>query len=148
MNKELMKLIQPELTEEQVRELCKAKKEELGFDIEKAMFPLNPFSIEPTMSVEEAVELVKQWDLVRASVRDSVWDSVWDLVGDSVWDSVRAYISSIFYGIDNWKGIEHEQGVNPFQSAIDLWEAGYVASYDGKVWRLHTKHGIVWTQTN
>ena len=26
---------------------------------------------------------------------------------------------------------------NPFQPAIDLWEAGFVPSFDGKVWRLY-----------
>lgn len=62
-------------------------------------------------------------------VRDSVWVSVWASVG--------CYISSIFYGIEDWKHIDHEKGVNPFKPAIDLWEAGYIASYDGEIWRLH-----------
>jgi len=86
---------------------------------------------------------------VRDSVRDSVWDSVgysvWDSVGYSVWDSVGysvgdsvgAYISS-FFQLDQWKGIEHEKGVNPFQSGIDLWEAGFVPSFDGDLYRLHS----------
>ena len=104
------------------------------------------------------------WDSVRASVWDSVGDSVWDYVWvsvvnsirvsvwasvgasdwDSVWDSVWAYISSLFTNIEHWKYVNHEEGVNPFQSCIDLWKGGYVPSFDGKVWRLHTKDGIVW----
>ena len=70
-------------------------------------------------------------DSVWASVWDSVRDSVWASVGDSVWASVeasvRAYISSfvdIKYKYD-------------FSSAIKLWEAGLVLSFDGKTWRLH-----------
>ena len=33
--------------------------------------------------------------------------------------------------------MDHEEGVNPFQSVIDLWNMGLVPSFDGKVWRLH-----------
>ena len=100
------------------------------------------------------------WDSVRASVGDSVgdsvwysvWASVWDSVGDSVgasvrasvrasvWDSVRAsvgaYISS-FFSLDEWQLNGKIVRENPFQPAIDLWEAGLVPSFDGKVWRLH-----------
>ncbi len=105
-------------------------------------------------------------DSVWASVGDSVWDSVWssvgasvwasvgdsvrasvgDSVGDSVWASVRvyvndslyAYISSLFPNIKKWEGIDHEEGVNPFQSGIDLWKRGLVPSFDGiDTWRLH-----------
>ena len=96
-------------------------------------------------------------DSVWYSMRDSVWDSVWnpveDSVGDSVWDSVwasvrdsvrysvsdfiHAYISSLFPNIKKWQGIDHKEGVNPFQSGIDLWHMGLVPSFDGKVWRLH-----------
>ena len=69
------------------------------------------------------------WDSVRASVRDSVWDSVRA--------SIHAYISSLFPNIKKWQGIDHKEGVNPFQSGIDLWHMGLVPSFDGKVWRLH-----------
>jgi len=89
-------------------------------------------------------------DAIWVSIRDSVGDSIWDSIGvsifasigDSVWDSVRAsigaYISSLFPGIKTWKYIEHPEGVNPFQPGITLWRAGYVPSFDGKTWRLHT----------
>jgi len=188
---------------------------------------INPFEINPTISIDIAIQRLKQWDSVGASVRASVWDSVgasvWDSVGDSVgdsvwdsvWDSVRAsvrdsvggsvwdsvgasvrasvwdsvlasvwdsvldsvrasvrdsvgdsvrdyvrasfwdsvwdfvldsvgaYISS-YFTIGDWKYAENKKGVNPFQCMIDLWNAGYVPSYDGNKWRLHTKEGIVW----
>lgn len=126
---------------------------------------VNPFEIEPPKEItEEHVSLLKQWSSVRDSVwdsvgdsvGDSVWksvkDSVWDSIGDSIWDfiwksvrdsirkSVRdfiyAYISS-FFCIKQWKYIDHEPYKNPYQPAIDLWEMGLVASYDGKIWRLH-----------
>jgi len=84
------------------------------------------------------------WDSVGASVWDSVWDSVSASVWDSVMDSIWAYISSLFPNIKKWKYVNHEDGVNPFQSCIDLWKGGYVPSFDGKTWRLHTKDGIVW----
>ncbi len=99
---------------------------------------------------------------VRASVGDSAWASVMDSVGysvmdsvgysvmasarDSVWASVWAYVSSLFPNIKKWKYIYHEECVNPFQAGIDLWKGGYVPSFDGKTWRLHTKAGIVWEE--
>ena len=82
------------------------------------------------------------WNSVGDSVRDSVWDSVWNSVGDSVWASVRnsveGYISSIFHKKNEWQHIDHQKGVNPFQSCIDLWNKNLVPSYDGEIWRLHS----------
>ena len=101
-------------------------------------------------------------DSVVASVGDSVWDSVWDSVsdsvgasvvasvrasvgasvGDSVWDSVVAYMSGLFPNIDEWKYIKHEKGINPFKPCIDLWYRGFIPSFDGTTWRLHSgKYG-------
>ena len=112
------------------------------------------------LSVEDSVE-DSVWDSVWASVWDpvcdSVWASAWPSVRNSVWasveDSVRAsvrnsvvdsiyvsvgaYVSSLFPNIEKWEGIDHEPGVNPFQSGINLWESGLMPSYDGKKWRLH-----------
>jgi hypothetical protein len=89
------------------------------------------------------------WDSVWASVWDSVGDSVGDSVRDSVWDSFRAsvgvYISSLFPNIKKWKYVEHKEGENPFQSAIDLWHKGLMPSFDGKIWRLHGYQGkVLW----
>lgn len=116
---------------------------------------LRPFENDGHFS-EKALNLLKAWASVWALVRASVGASVWDLVGDSVWDLVRtsvwdsvgasvwAYVSS-FFRLGQWKYFESlTEGVNPFQSAIDLWELGLVPSFDGKTWRLHAKSGIVW----
>jgi len=68
------------------------------------------------------------WTSVRASVKASDWDTVWEAVGASVGASVTAYISSFFdidYKFD-------------FSSAVKLWEAGLVPSFDGTTWRLHS----------
>ncbi len=107
-------------------------------------------------SVRESV-----WDSVRGSVGGSVWDSVWDSVYDSVYDSIRdsvwgsirdsvwgsvwgsagrltyAYISSLFPNIKDWQYIDHKEGVNPFQSGIDLWNKGLVPAFDGTTWKLY-----------
>ena len=164
MNKELLAMVMPEPTEAEIRKACQDKREELGFDAEKALFPVNPLEIEPSISVDDAVilagEFASVWDSVWDSVRDSVWDSVWDSVRDSIGDSIGAsvrasvrasigasvwaYESSIYFGITEWKGVDHKAGENPFQPAITLWEAGYISSFDGKTTRLHTKNGIVW----
>lgn len=86
------------------------------------------------------------WNSLVAS--DSISDSIWDLVSNSNSDrdlvykslvaSGWAYISSLFPNIETWKFISHEPGVNPFQSGNDLWRDGFVPSFDGKTWRLHS----------
>jgi len=54
-------------------------------------------------------------------------------------DSVWAYLGSFF-------DINFECN---FTSAVKLWEAGLVPSYDGKTWRLHSgeKADIVYVWT-
>jgi hypothetical protein len=79
------------------------------------------------------------WDSVRDSVVDSVWDSVVDSVWDSVWDSVRDSTSTHF-------DIKYKYKAGISQK---LWEIGFVPSFDGKIWRLHSgpKANIVWSGT-
>jgi len=128
--------------------------------------------IEPAHTVGEIeITLLQTWDSVWASVWASVWDSVWASVwasvgasvrasvGDSVWDSVRAsvrasvygYVSS-FFALEKWQHVDHGPGENPFQPCVDLWERGFVPSFDGTVWQLHSgpKARVVyeWTPGN
>jgi hypothetical protein len=141
-----------QLTEDEIKAGLSACSESEGYNVLESCYPVHPFKIQPTITVEEAVALLEAWMKVRASVRASVWASVWASVrnsvgasvGDSVEDLIYAYISSLFPGIKKWKYIEHEEGVNPYQSGIDLWRSGYVPSFDGKTWRLHTKNGVVY----
>ena len=62
------------------------------------------------------------------SVRDSVGISVWISVWISVEDSVGAYISSFF-------NIKYDYD---FSSLNELWNRGFVPSFDGTTWRLHS----------
>jgi hypothetical protein len=148
------------LSEKEIRQLAVTESAVRGYNIEEALFPINPFKIKPPEITDEHISLLKNWASVRNSVRNSVWasirpsvrhsvrnsvrysvgdsvrhsvrNSVRPLVRPSVWDSVRhsvwAYISSLF---------PSQEGVNPFQSVIDLWKQGLVPSFDGKMWRLH-----------
>ena len=80
------------------------------------------------------------WDLIRISAGRSVGElvdaSAWVTVGNPVEDlvsvsarsSIRAYISAFF-------NIKYEYD---FSSAVKLWEAGLVPSFDGTTWRLHS----------
>jgi len=115
---------------------------------------INPFEIRRyKIGLKEAIKLLKKWasvgpsvwasvrasvrdsvgPSVGASVRDSVGASVWDLVGVLVRDSVWAYISSFF-------NISYKYDFSP---CVQLWESGYVPSFDGTVWRLHGHKGKV-----
>jgi hypothetical protein len=112
-----------------------------GWRYSEAAKPFNPLCKKQLVKPEHVALLKKWasvWDSVRASVRASVGDSVRASVWDSVRASVRAYIGSLFPNIAQWKYINHKAGEYPFQSAVDLWRAGFVPSFDGKTWRLHT----------
>jgi len=87
-------------------------------------------------------------DSVRDSVRDSVWDSVWASVGASVGASVWAYTGS-FFKIPVWKYVKHPKGKYPYQPLVDLWNQGFVPSFDGTTWWLHAgpKAAIVYSIT-
>lgn len=90
------------------------------------------------------------WRSVQESVLDMVWASVQDFVvssvekpnrafiEDSVRDAVCAYIGSLFPGIRQWEGVEHEPGVYPFQAGADLWRAGLIPVFNGTDWMLFT----------
>jgi hypothetical protein len=70
-----------------------------------------------------------------------------DAVGDAVRDAVWAYTGSFFIPvISKWKYTIHAKGVYPFQPAVDLWKMGLVASFDGKLWKLHGGKGakVLW----
>jgi hypothetical protein len=131
-------------------------------DLYHVSFPVNPLKGKAKKPTKRHINLLKKWasvldsvwasvwdsvrdsvwDSVRASVRASVWasvwDSVWDSVETSVWDSSGAYFSSLFINIKKWKYIDHKEGENPFKSCIDLWHDGFLPSFDGEVWRLHS----------
>jgi hypothetical protein len=137
------------LPKSEVRKLIKEQSKTMDLDYYHACYPVNPLKLNKPFDKEKALRLLREWDSMRDfvwnsmrySVVDSVWYSVWYSVRDFVWVSVRdcfyAYISSLFPNIKKWKYIDHEEGVNPFQSGIDLWHMGLVPSFDGNVWRLH-----------
>jgi len=94
---------------------------------------VNPFELPAVEHVtDEQIDWLKSWASVRvsvgASVGASVWASVRNLVGASVGDSVGAYVSTFF-------AIDHK---HDYSSAMKLWEAGLVPSFDGTMWRLHS----------
>ena len=97
---------------------------------------VNPLLGKPKKVTEKEIELLKQWasvwDSVRDSVRDSIWDSVRDSVGDSVWDSVGASVGAYY---STFFDIQYNHDLS---SCAELWNSGFVPSFDGKKWRLHS----------
>lgn len=77
------------------------------------------------------------WDSVKTSVGASVGASVEDSIKTSVWESVGAYIGGLFPKVTNWHDAD-DAGPNPWQPLLTLWYAGYIPSFDGQTWRLHT----------
>ena len=120
---------------------------------------INPFDIDCKEVTQQDIDNLNKWASVGASVWASVRDSVWASVRDSVWDSVRASVgasvrasvwayTTSFFNLDGkWQGFENVKG-NPFQSCIDLWGKGLVPSFDGQMWRLHSKNGVVYESKN
>ena len=133
-------LVVEQVSEEEVRSLARAEHERLGFNLEEALYPINPLLVEreDPKPTKAELELVQRWASVGASVGASV--------RASVWDSVRAYTGSLFPNIQKWKNVDHEEGVYPFQAAADLWRAGFVPSFDGQTWSLRAgpKAEVVW----
>jgi hypothetical protein len=127
---------------------------------------IHPFKLEPPEITDKHIALLREWASVRDSVvssvghpvEHSVWysvvSSVGHSVGHSVWysvvssvgHSVGAYIGSFFVlPRSDWKYTEQiPTDGYPFQSAVTLWEMGLVPSFNGKIWRLHSKNGVVW----
>jgi len=128
----------------------------------------NPLMGKPKKATSEILDLFNEWinviDSVRGSVWDSVgysvWGSVWDSVGysvrGSVWDSVGYSVrdsvrDSVGYSVRDSVGYSVEDSVwvyissffkikyeRDFSSDIKLWNSGFVPSFDGKTWRLHS----------
>ena len=129
---------------------------------------INPLQGEAKKATDKEIELLKQWTSVRDSVGDSVWasvgssvrdsvgalvgDSVRDSVGDSVWDSVGALVGdsvrdsvgdsvwdsvgdSVWAYISSFFDIAYKYD---FSSLLELWDHGFVPSFDGKTGRLHS----------
>jgi len=76
------------------------------------------------------------WGAVWNVVRSAIWDTIRNAVGDAALDAVYAYIGGLFPNITEWKHVEHF-GPTPWKPLCDLWYAGYVPSFDGKIWRVH-----------
>jgi len=118
---------------------------------------VNPLDLPKVEQVtDEQIGWLKDWNSVgasvRASVRDLVGYSVGDSVGYSVGDSVRDLIGysvgySVWYSVgysvgdsvwsyvSSFFAIDFKHG---FSSAVNLWNAGLVPSFDGTTWRLHS----------
>ena len=121
--------------------------------IKEIFMPLKGRAKNPS---DKQILLLKDWASVVASVRASVVDSVWDSVVASVGDSVRASVvasvwasvrdsvrasvgdsvrASVYGYISSFFAIPYKYD---FTTAIKLWESGFVPSFDGKTWRLHS----------
>ena len=98
---------------------------------------IEPLIVKPIVNPLELPKVEQVTDEQIGWLKD--WSSAGDSVGYSVWYSVWAYVSS-FFAID----FKHD-----FSSAVKLWEAGLVPSFDGTTWRLHsgTKADVVYEWT-
>ena len=113
---------------------------------------VKPFELPKVEQVtDEQIGWLKDWSsvwaLVRASVGNSVGNSVWNSVWASVWASVRASAwASVWAYVSTFFAIDHK---HDYSSAMKLWEAGLVPSFDGTMWRLHsgTKADVVYEWT-
>lgn len=51
--------------------------------------------------------------------------------------AAAAYVAGLFYNIDKWKYMKNAV-TNPWRPLQTLWYNGYVPSFDGKLWRIHS----------
>ena len=129
---------------------------------------INPLSLPPRKPTKKDIENLKKWASVWASVWESVWDSVWDSVWtsvrdsvkdsvwDSVWTSVRGSVkdsvrdsvwdyvwasvrssvwASVWAYLSSFFNIKYKFDYSPL---LELYAHGFIPSFDGTTWRLHT----------
>jgi len=80
------------------------------------------------------------YDLLRRSLFMEIWNLISETIGnkDSIWDSV---LNSVIAYSGSFFNVKYSSGV---KSLNDLWDMGYVSSFDEDSWRLHTgKNGNV-----
>ncbi|MDD3794576.1 MAG: hypothetical protein PHE06_01160 [Lachnospiraceae bacterium] len=104
-------------------------------------------------------------DTVVSAVGTSLGHDAWNYVSDTVWDEVMeaapvneiveemtgkkaagekqesmlgALVGSAFTGIAEWKYYVGSKEGYPYQAAIDLLTDGYLVSFGGGTWRLHS----------
>lgn len=58
--------------------------------------------------------------------------------GEKQESMLGALVGSVFTGIDEWKYYVGTSDEYPYQAAVDLLENGYIISFGGGVWRLHS----------
>ena len=152
---EYLRIIE-KVPEEEVKKLARAEHDRLGYLLEEGLYPINPLTGDPKKPTDGDLELLKQWadvwrsvwrsveDSIRGRiVRDSVRYSVGSMWGSGTRSSMWAYIGSLFPNIEKWKHIDHKPGEYPFKCGSDLWRRGFVPSFDGEIWRLHSgKKGV------
>ncbi len=117
--------------------IVKEKLRKLGFKkiipalvVKKIVHPFN--DRKPRSVTKKDLKNIEAWKNVKASVYSSVWDSVWN--------SVRAYTAPFF-------SIDYDPKIKPGLDALNkLWDRGFVPSFDGKTWRLHSHKGIVYEE--
>jgi hypothetical protein len=83
---------------------------------------------------------VSVWASIWASLWDSIWDSVWaslwDSIEDSAWASVRGSVrGSVGVYVSSFFNIKYNFNRD---CLLKLYERGFVPSYDGTTWRLHS----------
>ena len=115
-----------------------------GFKYAEAINPFDPRTIRQKEAPEsDALDLLRTWASVRASmwvsVRASVWDSVWASVRASVWDSVWASVRASM-----WASVWASVRASVWDSVRDsVWdsEAAYIGSLFTKImkWKYTEK---------
>jgi len=78
----------------ELRRLAKSYEDRVGYKLEEALFPINPFKIKAPRIQEKHIQLLKDWVSVRDSSRALVRDLVWASISASVGDSIGALVST------------------------------------------------------
>jgi hypothetical protein len=99
---------------------------------------VNPFKDYQVEAVtDEMVQLLEEWITVYNPIRYSIRYSIRDSIGGSIWDS---FGDSVGVYISSFVDIEYKFNREPI---LKLWHMGVIPSFDGDVWRLHGKDGMI-----
>lgn len=117
----------------------------------------NPFTDNPKQVTQEDIENLQKWVNITNKIGDKYLSYIWDSVDTQsmaklwrksreqtlfyifnqqtekhiwvgMWDCMNVYLASFF-------DVEYKFDIKP---VVSLWKRGFIASFDGSIWRLHS----------
>ena len=142
------------LSKEEVLDLLTEYGRSIGIDLSVLCNPINPLSMEPSLTIKEQNELMYQWCSVYEDMMWQMWDdafaSLWMIVGNDIFMQTHKYASytSLITTLWMYAVANTERNKEQFACVKTLWEGGCIPIFDKDCWIIITMKGkrIVWKE--